>query len=466
MTSHYCSSSALIGVAIFCAGSAISALAPDPGMLIAGRAVMGLGAAASEPGTLSMIRHLFPDGGRRARAFGVWAAVTGLALAMGPVLGGALVALSGWCAVFWFNLAFGAACLLIALASLPENADPKGRHFDARGALFAVAALVTITFAVIQGETDGYGTPWINLLFIVGSLAAAGFVICELRSSDPLVDLSLFRTPAFSGATTISFLVYFGMFSIFFFTALYLEVVAGFSAAELALQFLPMSAAMIVAATCTGRWVARSGPRVPMALGCGLAAAGIFLADAGLTPSANYLSVAGPLLVAGAGFGIVVVPMTSTVMNLVSPERSGMAASVTNTSRQLGSVVGVAVLGALVNAELTGSLKSRLHAIGIPAKFQSVVLNAITHGGVPNNQSAQSHVPSGTSSIVDRVISAAYGAFGDGLHVALTLSGSLLFIGAVIAAVTLRGSSSAGSQIGSDGKAAQRNSVPASSSVL
>ncbi len=428
----------LTGVGIFCAGSVVCAIAPDGATLIAGRAVMGLGAAASEPGTLSMIRHIYPQRTQRARAIGIWAAVSGLALALGPVIGGGLVAVGSWRAVFWFNLALGLGCFLAAAFTLPESRDPEGRRFDASGAGLGVLALVATIFAVIQGESSGYSNPLMIALFAVGFVSGCAFLVLERGRRDPLINVALFRTPAFSAANAITFLVFFGMFSIFFFTALYLQVVAGYSAAGLAVQFLPMTAAMVLAAVFTGRWVGTAGPRIPMTVGCALAGAGVLLADVVLRPDVSYGAVAGPLLLVGAGFGIAVVPITSTVLNLVPAERSGMAAAVTNTSRQLGSVVGVAVLGAVVNAQLTGSLKSRLNAIGIPAKFQSIVLNAITHGGVPNQQAAQSQAPSGTSAIVDRVISAAYQAFGDGLHVALTLSGSLLCAAAVLALVALK----------------------------
>ncbi len=428
----------LTGVGIFCAGSVVCALAPDGPMLIAGRGVMGLGAAASEPGTLSMIRHIFPERTQRARAVGVWAAVSGLALALGPVIGGGLVAAASWRAVFWFNLALGVGCFVAGMVALPESRDPEGRRFDGTGAFLGVLALVSTTFAVIQGESSGYSNPLMIALFATGFGSGLAFLVVERRRRDPLINVSLFRLPAFSAANAITFMVFFGMFSIFFFTALYLQVVAGYSAAALAVQFLPMTAAMVLAAVLTGRWVAAAGPRIPMTVGCALAGTGILLADVALRPDVSYAAVAGPLLLVGAGFGIAVVPITSTVLNLVPAERSGMAASVTNTSRQLGSVVGVAVLGAVVNAELTGSLKSRLTAIGIPAKFQSIVLSAITHGGVPNQQSAQAQAPAGTSAIVDRVISAAYQAFGDGLHVALTLSGSLLCAAAALALLALK----------------------------
>jgi len=428
----------LAGVATFCAGSVVGALAPTPSVLIAGRVIMGMGAAASEPGTLSMIRHLVPDRQVRAQALGAWAAVSGLALAMGPVIGGGLVALSGWRAVFWFNLLLGLVAFVGAAVTLPESADPQGRSIDLPGIVLGVLALGAVIYAVIEGENLGYRDRRIITLFVVSAVAAVAFVVVERHRRDPLLELSFFRIPAFTGANVIAFLTYFGVFSIFFFTALYLQVVGTSSPGGVALQFLPMTVVMVLASAFTGRWVARSGPRIPMVVGTALAGGGILLSDAVLNPTVSYAPMAGALLLVGLGFGIALVPVTSTVLSLAPPERSGMAASTSNTSRQLGAVVGVAVLGAVVNAQLTGSLKDRLHAIGIPAQFQSIVLQGVTHGAASSQGAAASKANPALTAIIDKVINAAYAAFGDGLDVALRLSGAMLLVGTLIALVTLR----------------------------
>ena len=182
----------LAGVALFCTGSILCALAPDIGMLIAGRVLMGVGAAASEPGTLSMVRHLYEDRAQRARALGVWVAVSGLALALGPVIGGTLAGLWSWRAIFWFNLVFGVIAFVIAWTALPESADPTGRRLDLGGATLAAGALAALSFAVISGETAGYRTPWIAGLFALAALGVAAFVLVEHRSPNPLVDLHFF----------------------------------------------------------------------------------------------------------------------------------------------------------------------------------------------------------------------------------------------------------------------------------
>ena len=164
----------LVGVGIFCAGSVLSALAPNVGVLIAGRAVMGLGAAASEPGTLSMLRHLYTDERTRTRALGVWAGVSGLALAVGPVVGGALVGVWDWRAIFWFNLAFGLAALAAGVIVLPENSDPDAHRVDIAGTVLAAAALTAFVFAVIGGEDSGFGSARVLVLLGLSAVATVG----------------------------------------------------------------------------------------------------------------------------------------------------------------------------------------------------------------------------------------------------------------------------------------------------
>jgi EmrB/QacA subfamily drug resistance transporter len=430
----------LAGVGVFCAGSVVAALAPNVDWLIVGRIIMGLGAAASEPGTLSIIRHVYPDKGTRADALGVWAAVSGLALALGPVIGGVLVGVSDWRAIFWFNLAVGAGAFAMALAWVPETSDRGGRRIDIAGIVLGAVALATASFAVIQGEQSGYRTAWIIWLFAAAAVAAVFFVAVERTVRDPMLDLSLFRRPPFAGSTFVAFAAYFGTFSIFFFTALYLQEVANASAYQTALDFIPMAAGLILASALTGPWVARIGPRIPMTVGCLLAGVGILLTDHVLGPHVDFTTLGWVLPIAGIGFGMALVPVTSTPLTVVKPERSGMAASATNTSREMGAVFGVAILGAIVNAKLTGQLGSRLKAIGIPPSFQGLVLRAVTGGGIGSGGQANQAEHSKNAviaKIATKIVNAAYQAFGSGLHLALEISGGLLLLGALVAAMTI-----------------------------
>jgi EmrB/QacA subfamily drug resistance transporter len=430
----------LAGVAIFCAGSVVAALASNVDWLIAGRVVMGLGAAASEPGTLSIIRHVYPDKSTRADALGIWAAVSGLALALGPVIGGVLVGISDWRAIFWFNLAVGAVAFAMALAFVPETSDRGGRRIDVAGIVLGALSLASASFAVIQGEQSGYRTWWIIGLFALSALAAVIFVIVERKVHDPTLDLSLFRRPPFAGSNFVAFAAYFGTFSIFFFTALYVQEVGNASAYETALDFIPMAVALIVASALTGPWVARIGPRIPMTVGCVLAGVGILLTNHVLGPHTDFATLGWVLPIAGVGFGMALVPVTSTPLTVAPPERSGMAASATNTSREMGAVFGVAILGAIVNAKLTGQLGARLKAIGIPPSFQSLVLHAVTGGGIGSGGAANQAEHSKNAviaKIATKIVNAAYEAFGSGLHLALEISGVLLLVGALVAVMTI-----------------------------
>jgi MFS family permease len=237
----------------------------------------------------------------------------------------------------------------------------------------------------------------------------------------------------------MAFAAYFGTFAIFFFTALYLQVVANASAYQTAIDFMPMAVGLIVASLLTGPWVARAGPRVPMTVGAVLAGAGILISAAVLSPHVGFATLGWVLPIAGIGIGIVLVPVTSVPLTVVPPERSGMAASATNTSREMGAVFGVAVLGAVVNAKLTGDLAARLKQIGVPPSFQNLVLQAVQTGGTSGGAaSSAEHSKNATvAKIATKVVNAAYNAFGSGLHIALVISGVLILSGALVAALAV-----------------------------
>jgi EmrB/QacA subfamily drug resistance transporter len=424
----------LAGAGVFCAGSVLCALAPNVAVLIAGRAVMGLGAAASEPGTLSMLRHLYPEARARSRAIGVWAATSGLALAAGPVVGGVIVGAWNWRGIFWFNLVFGLAALIVAAIILPESADPTAARVDTAGALLGAGTLAAAVFAIIDAESAGFGSADVIILLCLSAVLLAAFVAWERRAPNPMLDLRYLRVPQFTTGNIVAFCTYFSTFAIFFFTALYLVEVVGASGFRLAAVFLPMTAAMIVSSVLAGRWTALAGPRWSITIGCLLLAVGLFLADHYLSPRPDY----GPLIVAlglaGIGIGTTVVPITSAVLAAVPAERSGMAASATNTSREIGAVTGVAVLGSLVYSQLHASLVGQMNHLGVPPSFQGLVITAIETGQIPKNTTAYA----GFGKLVAEVIGAAYKAFHDGLHAALYLSAGLALAAGLLALITLR----------------------------
>jgi MFS family permease len=286
----------------------------------------------------------------------------------------------------------------------------------------------------------GYGHWWIPPLFVVSALAAIGFVLVERRVRDPVLRLDFFRIPTFTGANAVGFATSFGLFAVFFFSALYLQVVANFSGWRIALEFLAMTVAMVVAGRVAGRWVAARGPRGPMVWGCILAGGAIFGVARLLDPHPSFAGLAAVLAVVGFGLGLALVAVSAAVLSVVPPERSGMGASTLNTSRELGGVLAVAILGAVVNGRLIAELNEKLDALGVPKAFHSLVINAVTHGGVPANatEAAQSNpLVAANLGLVTRVLSAAESAFGHGLHVALFVAASILLAGAAVAASTV-----------------------------
>jgi predicted MFS family arabinose efflux permease len=417
------------GLLVFAAGSVVAALAPAVGWLIAGRALMGMGAAAAEPGTLSMLRQLYPHPGERARALAAWSAVSGLALAAGPVVGGVLVGVADWRAVFWFNVAC-VGLLAAALRSVPESRDRAAGPPDGRGFLLGSATVAALVFAVITGENHGYRTWWVLALFALAAALLPLFVRAERGAAAPMLVLTDLRRPPVLAALTVAFAIYFGVFALFFFSALYLAAVVGYSGWRLAGVFAPLAAAMIVASLGSGRWVARQGPAVPMAAGCGLAAIGMLLTRAGMDPDPSFGVLAVTMAVAGAGIGTAVVPLTAAVLAAIPARRSGMAASLTNTARQLGAVFGIAALGALVNASLTGDLTEQLRRAGYGRSLQDLVITAVENGGGAAGGIDLQHVPA----FLEPIVQAAGAAFLTGLRASLLVAAAAVLMAGVFAA--------------------------------
>ena len=422
------------GIAVFCGGSLLCALAPNVGWVIAGRAVMGVGAAASEPGTLSVIRQLYPDRSERARALGAWAAVSGLSLALGPVIGGVLVNLGDWRDVFWFNLVLGLVLLAATTRFVPNSSDPGAGRPDGPGFVLGAVCMGSVIYAGISGEQFGYGTGWIVALFIVGALSLVAFVLVEKRSSDPMLDLRYLRDRAVSSALVVAFVAYFGVFSIFFLATLYLDVMVGYSGARSVALFAPMAGAIVLGSLGSGRWVARVGAKAPMITGCWLSAAAIFATSYLLTADPPFAGLLIGYAVAGLGFGIVVVPITSAVLGNVPQARSGMAASATNTARQLGSVVGVAALGAIVNSYITHDFAHTLRTQSQTQGGVNFILELIERGGPDASGIDLAHPPP----LIADIVASAAEAFRSGLHVALRASAVLIVLAAVICALVPR----------------------------
>jgi DHA2 family methylenomycin A resistance protein-like MFS transporter len=336
------------GMVAFDAGSLICALAPSLATLVVGRIVQGAGAAALMPGTMSILTTAFPDERERARVIGIWSGTSGLALLLGPPVGGLLIHSLGWPAIFYLNLPLGLVAIALALRVFPESGERR-RGADLPGQVLAVITLTTLTYALIEGNRHGWRTALIAGLFAAAVAAFAAFLAVESRREDPMLPLRLFTIARFSSANAVIFLVGFGLIGSFFFLSLYLQQVQGYSAAEAGTRLLPVMAAVVVAAPQAGRLAGRFGSRGPMTAGLTLAGTGLLLlttVDAG----AGYGTWWPYLVLFGLGMGLTMAPTNAAIVGSVDGRQAGTASAVAMTVQQVGSLLGIAILGAVVGA--------------------------------------------------------------------------------------------------------------------
>ena len=353
------------GLAVFTLGSLLCSLAPGLGWLVAFRMLQAVGGSMLNPVAMSIITNTFTEPAERARAIGVWGGVFGLSMAMGPVLGGALVDAVGWRGVFWVNIPVGIAALVLTALFVPESKAPRPRRLDPFGQLLVIAGLGSLTYAVIEGPAYGWESPRILFFLAVAVIALAVFVGYERRRREPLVDLRFFRSLPFSGATVTAVSAMGALGGFLFLNTLYLQEVRGYRPLAAGLFLLPMAAAMAVCAPLAGRMVARRGTRMPLLIaGAGLLAGGALLTALTALTSAAYLIVS--YLVFGIGMGMVNAPITNSAVSGMPREQAGVAAGIASASRQVGQVLGVAVTGSVLTANLHGPLQLGFAAAARP----------------------------------------------------------------------------------------------------
>ena len=253
----------LIGLTIFTLGSLACALAPAVGVLIGARAVQGIGAAVMLPSTLAILTNTFPDYKERAQAIGIWAGVSGIALALGPLLGGVMVDSLGWQSIFYINVPIGIVAFVMCLRVVKESSDPQGRSLDLPGQVLGVVGLGTLTYALIEANNYGWGSALILSLFGIAAVTLTVFVVVELRSRSPMLQLSFFRNRTFFGANLVGLLVSFAFFGMLMFLALFLQNIQGYSATRAGLMQLPTTLAVVVCSILSGRIVEGTGPGPP-----------------------------------------------------------------------------------------------------------------------------------------------------------------------------------------------------------
>ena len=339
----------MAGFSVFTVASLACALAPTSIVLIVARAAQGLGAAILVPNSLALLSHAYPDDKERGRAVGIWAAGASLALTAGPFVGGALIALVGWRSIFLVNLPIGLAGLWLTWRYATDTARVS-REIDLLGQVAAVGILGVLAGAIIEGGRLGWANPWVLVGFGGFAILSALFLLQEHRARQPMLPLSLFSHRMFALTSLVGLLVNIAFYGLIFVFSLYFQEINHWTPFETGLAFVPMMGAVLPVNLLASRIAERIGAPITIAIGALIAAAGC-LALLGIQQGTSYWMICVPLIAMGGGLGLLVPPMTSTLLGSVEKSRSGIAAGVLNSTRQTGSVLGVALFGSLIGGQ-------------------------------------------------------------------------------------------------------------------
>lgn len=409
------------GLLVFGIGSALSTFASTPGQLIATRALMGVGGAFIMPATLSILTHVFPAE-ERGRAIGVWAGVSGLGIALGPLLGGVLVEHIGWEAVFWVNVPIVVLAIGSGMVLVPTSKDPSAPRLDPVGALLSIVGLSTLVYGLIEAPSRGWGSRDSLVTFGVGLVVLALFAAWELRSDHPMLDVSFFRNPRFSAASGAITLVFFAMFGFSFLLTQYFQFVLGYEPAQAGLRMLPMALTLMVVAPLSSRIVEKVGTKAVVSVGLGLVAVSLLL-QAGLQVDSSYVDVVWRMVLLAVGMGLTMAPATESIMGSLPLAKAGVGSAVNDTTRQVGGALGVAIIGSVLSTVYGDKIVEALQGV-LPA----TALEAARGGLGQALGVAQQAGPAG-----ERVASVAQSAFVDAMHMGAVVAAVAAAAGSVVA---------------------------------
>ncbi len=413
----------LFGVLVFGASSAAIGFAPSDTVLVAFRAVQGIGAAFMMPATLSIITQAFPPH-QRGTAIGTWAGVSALALAIGPVLGGFLTQQVSWRAIFFINPPIALIAVAVTLFAARESRDETvARRVDYAGIAAITVGLTAIVLALVEGNTWHWGSARVLVLVAAALVAVIAFPVIELRSDAPMVDFGFFRSRTFLGANLVAFIVSFAMLAQFFFLALYMQNILHYSPLQTGVRFLPATVMIIFMGPLAGRLTDRVGSRMPMALGLLTVAVALFI-QSRLTVHTGYTLLLPGFVLMGLGMGLTMSPMSTAAMNAVDRTKAGVASGVLSMSRMVGGTFGVAVMGALVTA--IGKSKIDQGLPRLPAATRSAIADALGAGSAPTGHTAP------------HVVAVVRDAFVSALGVGLTIGAGVTLLGAAVALTLIR----------------------------
>jgi EmrB/QacA subfamily drug resistance transporter len=343
----------IAGVAVFTVASLLCGVATSPLLLNLARGLQGVGGAIMFAVSLAILTQEF-HGRERGTAFGIWGATVGAAVAIGPLVGGALTEWAGWRWIFFVNLPIGAACVAGAWAYLHESRDEEHGGVDWLGFASLTGGLFSLVLALLRGESWGWGSGKTLGVFVAAVVLLFGFAAVELRQTSPMFDFALFRKPSFTGAQIVAFTISSSMFAMFLFLTLYIQGQLHYSPIQAGLRFLPLSLISFVVAPIAGRLSTRIPVRILFGIGMSLVGAALLLMH-GLTPSSRWTHLLAGFIVGGIGVGLVNAPLASTAVSVVEPRRAGMASGINNTFRQVGIATGIAGLGAVFQHKIHGT---------------------------------------------------------------------------------------------------------------
>lgn len=418
----------LAGMVVFGTFSALAGLASSPTELIAARAVMGVGGAMIFPATLAILVNVFRDGSRRATAVSIWAATSGLAIALGPLTGGVLLEHFGWGSVFFVNVPVVAVAVVLIVAVVPTSRDDNASRFDPAGMLLSIAAIGTLVWTVIEAPTNGWTSTTTIGGFAVAAALLVAFVVTERRSDHPMLDVGLFRNARFSAGTVSINVAFFGMMGFTFLVTQYMQVVRGYSTLEAGARTVPFAVFIGVAAPASKHLVDRLGTKRVVATGLLMMSVGLALA-AVMAEDAPYAVLVGTMFFIGGGLGIVNAPATDAIMGALDPEKAGVGSAVNDTSRQLGGTLGVAVLGSLFSSAYSATAATGLAALAVPAAAVTAARRSVDAGVVVAQRAAQEQgtaAGKAVQTVIDR-------AFMDGYRPACWTAAAVLLLGSLVA---------------------------------
>jgi EmrB/QacA subfamily drug resistance transporter len=417
-----------VGLVLFSAASLLSGLAQSPLMLNLSRGLQGVGGAMMFATSLALLGNAY-RGRERGTAFGVWGAVTGLAVSVGPVIGGALTDALSWRWIFLVNVPIGAVALALTLTKVDESRDPQGARLDIPGFVTFTGALGALVLGLIESSQKGWGSTYVETCLIASAVLIVAFVIVERLQRAPMFDLTLFRRPAFDGASLVAFSLSASIFAMFLYLTLYLQDLLGLSPLGAGVRLITLSALILVTSAIAGRLTTVVPVRLLMGAGLALVAVSLFLMR-GLTASSQWTHLLPGFIVGGIGIGLINPPLASTAIAVVPPRQAGMGSGINSTFRQVGIATGIAALGSIFSSEIRSHVVSGLRAVHQGGA--QAISAAIANGQI---KQAIVHVPARARATVGEIVRTSFVA---GLNEIFLVAAIVALAGAAGALILIR----------------------------